>query len=83
MHSRHATSAAQEALDALKIKYPLRQLATTSTSAKPTPPPSGPTTQDTPPTNTAATALPETEGWKNVEGKVTKRKKRTEEAGKQ
>jgi hypothetical protein len=82
MHSRHATSAAQEALDALMIKYPPRQLASTSTSTKPTPPPSGPATQNTPPTDAAATAPPETEGWKTVEGKVTKRKKRTEEAGK-
>jgi hypothetical protein len=36
MHSRHATSTAQEALDALMIKYPPCQLAIASTSAKPT-----------------------------------------------
>jgi hypothetical protein len=82
MHSRHATSAAEEALDALRIKYPPCQLTIVSTSATPTPPPSDPTTQDAPPTNAATTALPETDGWKTVEGKVTKRKRRTEEAGK-
>jgi hypothetical protein len=55
---------------------------TTSTSTKPTSPPSSLTTQDAPPTDAAATALLETEGWKTVEGKVTKRKKQTKEAGK-
>jgi ligand-binding sensor domain-containing protein len=49
---------------------------------KPTRTPTGPATQDVPPTNAAATAPLETEGWKTVEGKVTKRKKRTKEAGK-
>jgi hypothetical protein len=64
------------------IKYPLHQLATATTSTKPTPPPSGLATQDIPPTDAATTALVETEGWKTVEGKVIKRKKRTEVAGK-
>jgi hypothetical protein len=82
MHSRHATSAAQEALDALMIKYPPRQLAITSTSAKPTPPPDGPATQDTPLPDAPATAPVETEGWKTVEGKATQRKKKTVEADK-
>jgi hypothetical protein len=82
MHSRHATSDAQQALDILMIKYPLYQLATASTSTKLTPPPSGLATQDAPPTDAATTALLETEGWKIVEGKVIKRKKQTEEAGK-
>jgi hypothetical protein len=82
MHSRHATSAAQEALDALMIKYPPRQLAITSTSAKSTPPPDGPATQDTPLPDAPTTAPVETEGWKTVEGKATQRKKKNEEAGK-
>jgi hypothetical protein len=82
MHSRHATSATQEALDALMIKYPPRQLAITSTSAKSTPPPDGPATQDTPLPDAPTTAPVETEGWKTVEGKATQRKKKNEEAGK-
>jgi hypothetical protein len=82
MHSCHATSAAQEALDALMIKYPPRQLAITSTSAKPIPPPGGLATQDIPLPNAPATAPMETKGWKTVEGKATQRKKKNEEVGK-
>jgi hypothetical protein len=82
MYSRHATSAAQEALDALMIKYPPCQLTITSTSTKSTPPPDGPATQDTPLPDAPATAPVETEGWKTVEGKATQRKKKNEEAGK-
>jgi hypothetical protein len=78
IHSRHATSATQEALDALMIKYPPRQLATASTSVKPIPPPAGLETQDTPLPDTPATAPVETDGWKTVEGKATQRKKKTE-----
>jgi hypothetical protein len=48
MHSRHATSATQEPLDALRIKFPPCRLAIASTSAKPTLPPGSPATQDTP-----------------------------------
>jgi hypothetical protein len=62
MHSRHATSATQEALDALMIKYPPCQLAIASTSVQPTPPPNGPATQDTPLPDAPATAPVETEG---------------------
>jgi hypothetical protein len=64
------------------IKYPPCQLVTASTSMKPTPHPSSPATQDTPPSDATTTALLETEGWRTVEGKATQRKKRTEEAGK-
>jgi hypothetical protein len=81
-HSRHATSAAQEALDVLMIKYPLCQLAIDSTSAKPTPPPGGSATQDTPLPDAPATAPVATEDWKTVEGKATQRKKRNEEEDK-
>jgi hypothetical protein len=70
------------ALDALMIKYPLHQLATTSTSAKPTPPPEGLVTQDTPLPNAPTTALVEMEGWKTVEGKAIQRKKKSMEADK-
>jgi hypothetical protein len=82
MHSRYATSAAQEALDAVVIKYLPRQLAITSTSVKSTPPPDGPATQDTPLPDAPTTAPVETEGWKTVEGKATQRNKKNEEAGK-
>jgi hypothetical protein len=82
MHSRHATSAAQEALDALIIKYPPRQPVIASTSAMPTPPPSGLATQDTPLPDAHATAPAETDGWKTVEGKATQRKKKNAEVDK-
>jgi hypothetical protein len=62
MHSRHATSTAQEALDALMIKYPPHPLVIASTSVKPTPPPNGPATQDTPLPDAPITAPVEMEG---------------------
>jgi hypothetical protein len=46
MHSKHATSTAQDALDALKLKYPLRPLMITSTEATTDPLPDSPTVQD-------------------------------------
>jgi hypothetical protein len=76
MHSRHATSAAQEALDALRIRFPPRQLAMTSTPMEPTPSPAGPESQDIPLHNAPTTAPEETEGWKTVEGKAMQRKKK-------
>jgi hypothetical protein len=82
MHSRHATSTTQEALDALRIKFPPHRLAIDSTSAKPTPPPDGPATQDTPLPDAPATAPVETEGWKTVEGKATERKRKNAAADK-
>jgi hypothetical protein len=80
MHSRHATSAAQEALDALRIKFPPCRLTIDSTSSKPTPPPGSPATQDTTLPDAPATAPTENEGWKTVEGKATLRKRRDEKA---
>jgi hypothetical protein len=79
MHSCHATSAAQEALDALMIKYLPCQLVTASTSAKPRPAAARPETQDTPLPDAPATVPVEMEGWKTVEGKGTQRKKKNEE----
>jgi hypothetical protein len=81
MYARHTTSSAQEALDALMIKYPPHQLAITSTSAGAIPPPDGPATQDTPLPNAPATAPMQTDGWQTVEGKATQRKKETEATG--
>jgi hypothetical protein len=83
MHSCHATSAAQGALDALRIRFPPRRLAIAATSAKPTPPPGSPATQDTPLPNAPTTAPVETDGWKTVEGMDTQKKKSSEAAGKQ
>jgi hypothetical protein len=82
MHSCHTTTTTQEALDSLMIKYPPHQLATATTSVTPTPPPDGPTTQDTPLPDAPATALVEKEGWKTMEGKAMQRKKKNEEVGK-
>jgi hypothetical protein len=81
MHSCHATSTAQEGLDALMIKYPPRQLTIASASMKAIPSPAGPETQDIPLPNTPMTAPMEMEGWKTVEGKATQRKKKNEEVG--
>jgi hypothetical protein len=75
MYSCHATSTTQEALDALIVIYPPCQLVMTSVSAKSTPSPTGPKTQDIPLPDAPSTAPRETEGWKTVEGKATQRKK--------
>jgi hypothetical protein len=82
MHSRHATSTTEQALDTLMIKYPLHQLANASTSAKPAPSPASPETQDTPLPDAPTTAPVETEGWKTMEGKATQRNKKNEVADK-
>jgi hypothetical protein len=80
MQSCHVTSNVQEALDALRIKFPPRRLAIDSTSAKPTPPPGSPATQDTTLPNAPTTAPMENKGWKTVEGKATLRKRRNKKA---
>jgi hypothetical protein len=80
MHSRHATSATQEALDALLIKFPPCRLAITSTPMEPTPSPAGPESQDTPLPNAPTTAREEMEGWKTVQGKTMQRKKKKNKA---
>jgi hypothetical protein len=81
MHSKHATSAAQDALDALMIKYPPRPLAITSTEATADPLPDSPTAQDTTlPDAPTTTAPEENDAWKNVEGKATQKKRRKDKA---
>jgi hypothetical protein len=82
MHSYHATSTTQEALDVLMIKHPPYQLMITSTSAKPTPPPHSLATQDIPLPDAPTTAPVEIDQWKTMEGKTTQRKKKNEEVGK-
>jgi hypothetical protein len=81
MHSKHATSAAQDALDALMIKYPRRPLTITSTEATTDPLPNTPAVQDTTlPDAPTTTAPAESDGWKTVEGKATKKKRRNDKA---
>jgi hypothetical protein len=81
MHSQHATSTTQDALDALMCKYPPRPVAITSTEATTDPLPNsdavqGPTLPDAPTT----TAVAEKAGWKTVEGKAAQKKRRNEKA---
>jgi hypothetical protein len=67
MHSKYATSAAQDALDALMIKYPLRPLAITSTEVTTNPPANSPAVQDTTLPNAPTTTAPaDNDGWKTV-----------------
>jgi hypothetical protein len=71
MYSQHATSAAQDALNALLTKYPPHPLAITSTEATAIPPPDSPTVQDTTLHDAPTTTAPaENDGWKTVEGKA-------------
>jgi hypothetical protein len=71
MHSQHATSAAQDALDALMRKYPPKPLAITSTEATTDPLPNSHAVQDTTLPNDPTTTAPvEKDGWKTVEGKA-------------
>jgi hypothetical protein len=81
MHSKHVTSAAPDALDALMIKYPPRSLTITSTEATSDPLHDSPTTQDTTLPDTPTTTAPvENDGWKTVEGKATQKKRRNDKA---
>jgi hypothetical protein len=81
MHSKHATSAAKDALDALMIKYPPRPIAITSTEVTTDPLPDSPTAQDTALPDAPSTTAPvENDGWKTVEGKATQKKRRNDKA---
>jgi regulator of replication initiation timing len=81
IHSQHATSAAQDALDALMRKYPPRPLAITSTEVTTDPLPDSNAAQDTTlPDAPTTTALAEKDGWKTVEGKAAQKKRRNEKA---
>jgi hypothetical protein len=84
MHSKHATSAAQDALDALMIKYPPHPPAITSTEATTDPLPDSPAVQDTTlPDAPTTTALAENDGWKTVEGKAAQKRRRNDKADKE
>jgi hypothetical protein len=81
MHSKHVTSATQDALDALMIKYPPRPLAITSTEATTNPLPDSPTVEDTTLPDAPTTTAPvENDGWKTVEGQATQMKRRNDKA---
>jgi hypothetical protein len=74
MHSQHATSAAQDALDALMRKYPL-------TEAPTDPLPDSNAVQDTTLPDAPTTTAPvEKDRWKTVEGKAAQKKRRNEKA---
>jgi hypothetical protein len=81
MHSQHATSATQDALDALMRKYPPHPLAITSTEAMTDPLPDSNAVQDTTlPDAPTTTAPAEKDGWKAVEGKAVQKNRRNEKA---
>jgi ketosteroid isomerase-like protein len=81
MHSQHATSAAQDALDALMRKYPPRPLAITSTEAMTDRLPDSNAAQDTTLPDAPTTAAPaEKDGWKTMEGKAARKKRRNNKA---
>jgi hypothetical protein len=81
MHSQHATSAAQDALDALMYKYPPCPRTITLTEDMTNPLPDSNAVQDTTlPDAPTGTALVEKDGWKMVEGKAAHKKRRNEKA---
>jgi hypothetical protein len=81
MHSQHATSTAQDALNALMYKYPPRPLAITSTEAMTDPLPDSNAAQDTTLPDAPTTTAPvEKDGWKTVEGKAAQKKRRNDKA---
>jgi hypothetical protein len=81
MHSQHATTAAQDALDALICKYPPRPLAITLTEAMTDPLPDSNAAQDTTlPDAPTTTALAAKDRWKTMEGKEVWKKRRNEKA---
>jgi hypothetical protein len=81
MHSQHATSATQDALNALMCKYPPRPLAITSTEAKTDPLPDSTTIQDATLPNAPTTTAPvESSRWKTVDGKARQKKRRNNKA---
>jgi hypothetical protein len=81
MHSQHATSAVQDALDALMRKYPPCPLAITSTDVTTKPLPDSNAAQDTSLPDAPNTTAPAAkDGWKTVEGKEARKKRRNEKA---
>jgi regulator of replication initiation timing len=81
MHSQHATTTTQDALDTLMCKYPPRSLAITSTTATTDPLPHSNAVQDTTLPDAPTTTAPvEKDGWKTVEGKAAQKKRRNDKA---
>jgi hypothetical protein len=81
MHSKHATSMAQDVLDALMIKYPPCPLVVSSTEATTDPLPESPAHQDTTLPDTPTTAPAGNKGWKIVEGKAMQRRRKSKKVG--
>jgi hypothetical protein len=81
MHSQHATTTAQDTLNALMRKYPPCPLAITSTEATTDPLPDSNAAQDTTLPDAPTTTAPVVkDGWKTVEGKEVWKKRRNEKA---
>jgi hypothetical protein len=81
MHSQHATTATQDALDALMRKYPPRPLAIASTKATTDPLSDSNAAQDTTlPDAPTTTATVVKDGWKTMEGKDAWKKRGNEKA---
>jgi hypothetical protein len=81
MHSRHATSAAQAAANALKQKLKSPLLLAAETGAE-HPIPVIPEVQDTILPKTPNTAAARDEGWKTIEGKEARKRKQKEKVDK-
>ncbi|KAI5808460.1 hypothetical protein BZA77DRAFT_362108 [Pyronema omphalodes] len=79
MHSKHATTAAQDKLDADKLKSSPPLPAISSTEVTPEPLPANTAGQDTPLLDAPSAAPAGNEGWKTVEVKATQKKKRKAE----
>jgi hypothetical protein len=75
------TSVAQDALNALIIKYPLCPLAVTSTKAITDPLPESRAPQNPTLPNAPTTAPAGNKGWKIVEGKAMQRKRKSKKVG--
>jgi hypothetical protein len=81
MHLQHATSAAQNALDALMRKYPPHPLAITTTEATTDPIPDSNAVEDTTLLDAPTTTAPaEKDGWKTVQGNAAQKKRRNDKA---
>jgi hypothetical protein len=81
MHLQHATSAAQDALDAHMHKYLPCPLVITLTDVTTKPLPDSNAAQDTSlPDTPTTTALVAKDGWKTVEGKEAWKKRRNKKA---
>jgi hypothetical protein len=81
MHSQHATTTAQDALNTLIYKYPPHPLVITLTKVITNPYPNSNAVQDTTlPDNPTTTTLVVKDRWKTVDGKEVWKKRRNKKA---